>query len=101
MCRSRSVRRRASARLREIASKENPALLTEGEQVRHAINIGSVGKPKDNDPRGCYVLLNIADDVNSIKVEFVRFLYDIETAAKAVEESPLPNEYAEMLRKGV
>jgi len=76
-------------------------VLTESEQVRHAINIGSVGKPKDNDPRGCYVLLNIADDVNSIKVEFVRFLYDIETAAKAVEESPLPNEYAEMLRKGV
>ena len=72
---------------------------------RHAINIGSVGKPKDGDNRGCYVILTIHDnssvlDKNSIEVEFIRFEYDIEKAAKAVENSPLPNEYAEMLRKG-
>jgi hypothetical protein len=30
----------------------------------------------------------------------VRFEYDIEKAAKAVEESELPNEYVEMLRRG-
>src|SRR6202012_399443 len=29
--------------------------------TRHAINIGSVGKPKDGDPRGGYVLLHIKD----------------------------------------
>jgi len=72
---------------------------------RHAINIGSVGKPKDNDSRGCYVSLTINDNSNTeaaetIDVEFVRFSYDVEKAAKAVENSPLPNEYAEMLRKG-
>lgn len=72
---------------------------------RHAINIGSVGKPKDNNPQGCYVLLHINDnssvlDKDSIKVEFVRFDYEVEKAARAVEESPLPNEYADMLRKG-
>lgn len=71
---------------------------------RHAINLGSVGKPKDGDPRGCYVMLTVDGtssvlDRNSIKVEFIRFDYDIEKAAKAVENSPLPNEYAEMLRK--
>lgn len=70
---------------------------------RHAINIGSVGKPKDGDPRGGYVLLTINKDSSvsardSIAVEFVRFEYDIEKAAKAVEDSPLPNEYADMLR---
>jgi hypothetical protein len=32
-------------------------------------------------------------------VEFVRFAYDVEKAAQAVENSKLPNEYAEMLRK--
>jgi predicted phosphodiesterase len=73
---------------------------------RHAINIGSVGKPKDGDPRGGYVLLHINDnssvyDKNSIQVEFIRFEYDVEKAAKAVEDSPLPNAYAESLRKGV
>jgi predicted phosphodiesterase len=72
---------------------------------RHAVNIGSVGKPKDGNPQGCYTLLTIQPDSSimhkeSVQVEFVRFDYDIERAAKAIEESPLPNAYAEMLRKG-
>src|SRR3954470_7953668 len=29
---------------------------------RHAINIGSVGKPKDNNPKGCYVILTINEN---------------------------------------
>jgi len=72
---------------------------------RHAVNIGSVGKPKDGDPRGGYVLLHIHEyssilHPESIQVEFIRFEYDVDKAAKAVEDSPLPNEYADMLRKG-
>jgi putative phosphoesterase len=71
---------------------------------RHAINIGSVGKPKDGDVRGCYVVIEIDErfslhKADSFKVEFVRFDYDVEKAAKAVEDSPLPNEFADMLRK--
>lgn len=79
---------------------------TKGENYfRHAINIGSVGKPKDNNPRGCYVLLPINADCSvtnkeALQVEFIRFEYDVEKAAKAVEESPLPNEFADMLRRG-
>lgn len=74
-------------------------------RFRHAINTGSVGKPKDGDPRGCYVMLTINDYSsislkNSIQVEFVRFEYDKERAAKAIEYSPLPDGYAEMLRNG-
>ncbi|HEX2533606.1 MAG TPA: metallophosphoesterase family protein [Chitinophagaceae bacterium] len=71
----------------------------------HAINTGSVGKPKDGDPRGCFVLLHLdgqstLSDPGSVRVEFIRFGYDVEAAAKAVEESPLPDAYADMLRKG-
>lgn len=71
---------------------------------RHAINIGSVGKPKDGDPRGGYVMVTLDESfsltkADSVKVEFIRFEYDVEKAAKAVEDSPLPNEYADMLRK--
>jgi predicted phosphodiesterase len=71
---------------------------------RHAINIGSVGKPKDGDIRGCYVVIEIDErfsltKADSFKVDFVRFDYDVEKAAKAVEDSPLPNEFADMLRK--
>jgi predicted phosphodiesterase len=80
--------------------------ITDGmERYHNAINIGSVGKPKDGDPRGSYVILTINSDTsitnkNSVQVDFIRFDYDVEKAAKAVEKSPLPNEYAEMLRKG-
>jgi putative phosphoesterase len=70
----------------------------------HAINLGSVGKPKDGDPRGCYVMLTIDEHSSlhsetGIKVEFIRFEYDVEKAAVAVEKSVLPGEYADMLRK--
>jgi predicted phosphodiesterase len=83
-----------------------PAVAAADQHYRHAINIGSVGKPKDGDPRGGYVLLHIKDnssilDKNSIEVEFIRFEYDVEKAAKAVEDSPLPDAYAESLRKGI
>lgn len=72
---------------------------------RHAVNTGSVGKPKDGNPKGGFVILHIDENSsalikNSIRVEFVRFDYDIEKAAKAVEQSPLPNEFAAMLRGG-
>ena len=76
----------------------------EKNQFYHAVNIGSAGKPKDGDARGCYVLLTLQQDSSqavrdSISVEFVRFNYDIEKAAVAIEKSPLPNKYAAMLRK--
>ncbi len=75
----------------------------QGTRYRHAVNIGSVGKPKDGDARGCYVLLHIDEssgitDKDSVKVQFVRFDYNVEKAARAVEHSPLPNKYADMLR---
>ncbi len=76
----------------------------EGEKrYRHAVNTGSVGKPKDGDPRACYALLDIPDgrvgsSPTSLTVEFVRVAYPVEKAASAVEKSPLPNEFAQMLR---
>jgi putative phosphoesterase len=79
--------------------------LNEGETYyRHAINAGSVGKPKDGDARACYVLLSISEQsstklADSIGVEFVRVAYDIEKAVEAISNSPLPKELADMLRK--
>ena len=88
------------------ASSSEPHTDTTGQSphYRHAINIGSVGKPKDGDPRGGYVLLHIHDhsstaDKDSIQVEFIRFDYDVEAAAKAVEGSPLPQAFADALRQ--
>lgn len=71
----------------------------------HAINIGSVGKPKDGNKQGGYVLLTINSEIDlaikeTIAVEFIRFDYDVEKAANAIEESILPNAFANMLRNG-
>jgi putative phosphoesterase len=82
-----------------------PAETSKATHYRHAINIGSVGKPKDGTPKGCYVILTINQDSSTtikeaVQVEFIRFDYDVENAAKAVEESPLPNAFADMLRNG-
>ena len=78
----------------------------DGDRYRHAINIGSVGKPKDGNPQGGYVILTLNADSSikykdAVTVEFIRFDYDIEKAARAIEDSPLPNPYATMLREGV
>lgn len=78
-------------------------ILSDEGRFRHAINTGSVGKPKDGDTRGCYVLLHLNGnssplDKDSLQIEFIRFEYDVEKAAKAVEDSPLPDVYAENLR---
>jgi predicted phosphodiesterase len=64
----------------------------------HFVNTGSVGRPKDGNPRAGYVLLDvIADGVN---VEFVRVDYDVEAAAGGILASTLPGEFARFLRTG-
>ncbi len=63
---------------------------------RQVINDGSVGKPKDGDPRACYVILEATG--RDLKVEFVRVVYDVERTAAAIEASEMPAEYAGMLR---
>jgi predicted phosphodiesterase len=75
----------------------------EGNRYRHAINTGSVGKPKDGDNRACYVMLSLDEsssmqDAESIGVEFIRVDYDVEKTAVAIEKSPLPDTYADMIR---
>ncbi|WP_231459956.1 metallophosphoesterase [Pedobacter sp. Leaf132] len=70
---------------------------------KHIVNLGSVGKPKDGDPRGCYVLLTLnkdtsATDCYSLKIEFRRVEYDVEASAQSIEKSMLPHELAQALR---
>jgi predicted phosphodiesterase len=62
------------------------------------INAGSVGRPKDGDPRACYV--SLTTEGSAIRVEFVRVAYDIDEAARAIRESELPSELADVLKSG-
>lgn len=61
---------------------------------RYIINCGSVGQPRDRDPKACYVILS--DD----KVEFVRVEYDKEKTQKKMHEAGLPLPLIDRLSRG-
>jgi len=66
---------------------------------KHVINCGSVGKPKHGSPNLTYVVVHIRE--NNINVDINEIPYDYEKTAKAIEDNDmLPNEFANMLRKG-
>jgi diadenosine tetraphosphatase ApaH/serine/threonine PP2A family protein phosphatase len=56
---------------------------------RHVGNVGSVGKPKDGDPKACYAVLET--DGGDLRVQFIRVPYDIEAAVDAFEASEMPD----------
>lgn len=62
---------------------------------RTIVNVGSVGQPRDNDPRACYVLLDGSD------LTFHRVEYDFETTARKIHAIPdLDNFLGDRLREG-
>lgn len=64
------------------------------------VNSGSVGKPKDGDPRACWVLLTIGED-GSVDIATRRVEYDIASMAAAIRHADgLPDHFAEDLETG-
>jgi predicted phosphodiesterase len=59
------------------------------------VNCGSVGKPKDGDPRGAFAVLHPAGETLEVTIE--RVDYDADAVAREVRRSGLPREYAEGL----
>jgi putative phosphoesterase len=59
------------------------------------VNCGSVGKPKDSDPRGAFAVLRAAGDGVEVSVE--RVDYDVHAVAAQVRAAGLPGELAEKL----
>jgi len=63
----------------------------------HIINDGSVGKPKDGDPRACYAII---DTEGGVSVTFRRVEYSVERVADEIINAGLPRAYAEALLTG-
>ncbi|MFP3951341.1 MAG: metallophosphoesterase family protein [Candidatus Bathyarchaeia archaeon] len=61
------------------------------------INVGSVGKPKDGDPRACYAIIDINEEV---EVEFRRVDYPKEIVAREIGKAGLPKDFAEAILSG-
>lgn len=62
------------------------------------LNAGSVGRPKDRDPRSCYLLLNVEKGV--VSYEFIRVPYDVKTTCEKMALYGLPAELAVVLALG-
>jgi putative phosphoesterase len=59
------------------------------------VNCGSVGKPKDGDPRAAFALLELERDRVVAHIERVQ--YDAEAVGREIGAAGLPSEYAEKL----
>ena len=62
------------------------------------VNVGTVGRPKDGDPRAGYAALTVAG--TEVQAEWMRVAYDFEAVAAAVLAAGLPASLAESLRAG-
>jgi putative phosphoesterase len=60
------------------------------------VNCGSVGKPKDGDPRAGFTILEL-DEIGQMRASIERVPYDAEAVANEVAAASLPGEYAEKL----
>jgi diadenosine tetraphosphatase ApaH/serine/threonine PP2A family protein phosphatase len=67
------------------------------DERRCILNPGSVGQPRDSDPRACAMTI----ETDSGEVEWLRFDYDIERTQAAIRALPLPGRLADRLEQGV
>jgi diadenosine tetraphosphatase ApaH/serine/threonine PP2A family protein phosphatase len=65
--------------------------------VRHLINVGSVGQPRDGNPKASFGLL----DTDLGKYENIRLAYDIEKVIQAVQKAGLPEQLGKRLLVGI
>jgi diadenosine tetraphosphatase ApaH/serine/threonine PP2A family protein phosphatase len=68
-----------------------------GDTRRRIINCGSVGQPRDRDPRACYLIF----DSRKQRLEFYRVAYNMEKTAQAIQIAGLPSSLSRRLLKGV
>ncbi len=66
------------------------------EGCRYLVNVGSVGQPRDRNPRACLVEVNL----DTRTLEYIRVPYEVEAAKEAILKEELPGELAERLSYG-
>lgn len=64
--------------------------------LRYIINIGSVGQPRDNDPRACYIIV----DTDSSIMEYRRVEYDIDKTQAKMRKAMFPDFLVERIAVG-
>ncbi len=82
----------AEDRCREVPAQVHVMAL----ESRYIVNVGSVGQPRDGDPRAAYCVF----DVGEGRLEIKRVSYDVETAQRKIRAAGLPDLLAERLAHG-
>ena len=80
-----------------IGHSHIPAMFKEEGDERRIINVGSVGQPRDHDPRACYFLWESERNQG----DWMRVEYDIDSAADKIRKAGLPETLADRLYQGM
>lgn len=73
----------------------NKQKMLKKEGCRYIVNAGSVGQPRDGDPRACYAI------VDENRIELVRVAYDIQSTQEKMSDAGLPRPLIERLSYGL
>jgi diadenosine tetraphosphatase ApaH/serine/threonine PP2A family protein phosphatase len=73
-----------------------PAVVGAEAGRRYIVNVGSVGQPRDRDPRAAYAVW----DVEAARVELRRVTYDVQAARDKIVAAGLPRFLADRLAAG-
>jgi predicted phosphodiesterase len=80
-----------------IRASEHSMVVPAAELNRQIFNGGSIGQPRDGDPRASYLIY----DTVKKQVEFYRVPYDWELAGQKILSAGLPEMYAKRLLEGL
>jgi predicted phosphodiesterase len=90
------LHRNGVMRLRRPDRSESSAIIELENDVAYLINPGSIGQPRDGDPRAGYAIYAVEERI----VELHRTPYDVESAQKKIRAAGLPIVLAERLAHG-
>lgn len=82
---SPGVRRGETTRIKVVLGK------------KYFVNVGSVGQPRDGDPRSSYVIY----DIDAREIVFRRLEYDVQGAQRKIQDAHLPERLAQRLALGL
>jgi len=88
---------RVSGQVKGIDPQKELHILPGG---KYLVNPGSVGQPRDGDPRAAYAVIDLDHDRNLGRVTFERVSYDIAAVMRAIDRTGLPHWLAQRLEVG-
>lgn len=68
---------------------------------KHLLNPGSVGQPRDQNPKASFMTFQIKEKTKEFEFEHVRLDYDVETTCKKMEELQFHPFLINRLRRGI